>query len=32
MRCYAAGDPIDMREILKTFPITLTSVRDYASR
>jgi uncharacterized protein YbjT (DUF2867 family) len=30
MRCYAAGDPIDMRETLKTFPVQLTSVRDYA--
>lgn len=32
MRCYAAGDPIDMRETLKTFPVQLTSVRDYAGR
>jgi uncharacterized protein YbjT (DUF2867 family) len=31
MRCYAAGDPIDMRETLQTFPVHLTSVRDYAS-
>ena len=30
MRCYAAGDPIDMRETLKAFPVQLTSVRDYA--
>ena len=32
MRCYAAGDPIDMRATLKAFPVTLTSVRDYATR
>jgi uncharacterized protein YbjT (DUF2867 family) len=31
MRCYAAGDPIDMRETLKAFPVQLTSVRDYAN-
>lgn len=30
MRSYAAGDPIDMRETLKMFPVRLTSVRDYA--
>ncbi len=30
MRCYAQGDPIDMQETLKVFPIQLTSVRDYA--
>jgi hypothetical protein len=30
MRCYAAGDPIDMRETLKAFPVQLTSVREYA--
>jgi uncharacterized protein YbjT (DUF2867 family) len=30
MRCYAAGDPIDMRETLKAFPVKLTSVKDYA--
>ena len=29
MRCYAAGYPIDMLETLKTFPVQLTSVRDY---
>ncbi len=32
MRCYAAGDPIDMRETLQAFPVQLTSVRDYARR
>lgn len=32
MRCYAAGDPIDMRETLKAFPVALTSVQDYAGR
>jgi NADH dehydrogenase len=32
MRCYAQGDPIDMGETLKAFPIQLTSVRDYAQR
>jgi uncharacterized protein YbjT (DUF2867 family) len=30
VRCYAQGDPIDMRETLKVFPVRLTSVRDYA--
>jgi uncharacterized protein YbjT (DUF2867 family) len=30
MRCYAAGDPIDMQETLKAFPVQLTSIRDYA--
>ena len=30
MRCYAAGDPIDMQETLKAFPVPLTSVREYA--
>jgi uncharacterized protein YbjT (DUF2867 family) len=30
MRCYAAGDPIDMRKTLEAFPVQLTSVRDYA--
>jgi uncharacterized protein YbjT (DUF2867 family) len=29
-RCYAQGDPIDMRDTLKAFPVRLTSVRDYA--
>jgi NADH dehydrogenase len=31
MRCYANGDPIDMRATLRTFPITLTSVDEYAA-
>jgi len=30
MRWYAKGDPVDMAETLKTFPVELTSVRDYA--
>ena len=29
-RCYSAGDVIDMTATLKTFPMTLISVRDYA--
>lgn len=29
MQVYAQGDPIDMRETLKAFPVQLTSVRDY---
>ncbi|MDR8390809.1 SDR family oxidoreductase [Aliifodinibius sp. S!AR15-10] len=29
MLCLANGDPIDMRETLETFPVKLTSVRDY---
>jgi uncharacterized protein YbjT (DUF2867 family) len=29
-RCYAIGDPVEMQETLKAFPIELTSVRDYA--
>ena len=32
MRCVAAGDPIDMRETLKAFPIGLTSVEEHARR
>ena len=32
MRCYAQGDPIDMQETLKSFPIKLSSVKDYAQR
>jgi uncharacterized protein YbjT (DUF2867 family) len=32
MRCYAAGDPIDMRETLRVFPVQLTSVGEYARR
>jgi uncharacterized protein YbjT (DUF2867 family) len=31
-RCYAAGDVIDMRATLTSFPMTQTSVRDYARR
>ena len=31
MRCYAAGDPIDMRAPLKEFPVVLTSVAAYAA-
>jgi NADH dehydrogenase len=30
MRWYAQGDPIDMQETLKAFPVQLTSVRDHA--
>jgi hypothetical protein len=30
MRRYAKGDPVDMAETLKIFPVQLTSVRDYA--
>lgn len=30
MRCYAHGDAIDMRETLRAFPMTLTSVERYA--
>jgi hypothetical protein len=30
MRGYAQGDPIDMQETLKAFPIELTSVQDFA--
>ncbi|MFO7632481.1 MAG: SDR family oxidoreductase [Caldilinea sp.] len=32
MRCYAAGDPIDMRATLKAFPVQLTSVEEFAHR
>jgi uncharacterized protein YbjT (DUF2867 family) len=28
----AQGDPVDMRETLRTFPLQLTSVRDYAQQ
>src|SRR5262245_56444786 len=31
-RCYADGDVIDMRATLTSFPMALTSVRDYADR
>lgn len=30
MLAYALGDPIDMQETLKAFPVELTSVRNYA--
>jgi hypothetical protein len=30
MRCCAAGDPIDMREMLEAFPVKLTSVKEFA--
>ena len=30
--CYADGDVIDMTAILRSFPMPLTSVRDYAHR
>ena len=29
-RCYAQGDSIDMREMLKKFPMQLTTVQEYA--
>ena len=32
MRCYAQGDLVDMDEVLATFPIKLTAVKDYATR
>jgi uncharacterized protein YbjT (DUF2867 family) len=32
MRCYAAGDSIDMRDMLAAFPMQLTPVWDYARR
>jgi NADH dehydrogenase len=32
MRCYAQGDSIDMKEILKVFPMQLTSIKAYARR
>ena len=32
MRCYAQGDPIDMQETLKAFPMQLISVREYAQQ
>lgn len=31
MLCLAQGDPIDMDEVLKIFPIEMTSVRTYAN-
>ncbi len=30
MQCVAQGDPIDMKKILNTFPIKLTTIREYA--
>jgi hypothetical protein len=30
MRCYAAGDAIDMRETLRAFQIEMRSVASYA--
>jgi NADH dehydrogenase len=30
MQCYAQGDPIDMQDTLKAFPVQLTSVKAYA--
>src|SRR5512140_197502 len=30
MRCYANGDPIDMRATLRDFPISLTAVDEHA--
>jgi uncharacterized protein YbjT (DUF2867 family) len=32
MLAYANGDPIAMQQTLKLFPLTPTSVKDYASR
>jgi len=32
MQWYAQGDPIDMEETLKVFPVQLTSVKAYAER
>ncbi len=32
MRCYAAGDPIEMQETLKAFPVKLTSVKEFAQQ
>ena len=31
MRCYANGDPIDMRATLRAFPVALTSVDEHAA-
>jgi uncharacterized protein YbjT (DUF2867 family) len=30
MSCFAKGDPIDMQETLKAFPMQLKTVRSYA--
>jgi uncharacterized protein YbjT (DUF2867 family) len=32
MLAYAKGDPIDMKQTLKTFPVELLSVKDYTQR
>ena len=32
MRCVAAGDAIEMRETLKTFPVKLMSVKEYVQQ
>lgn len=32
MLSYAQGDPIDMQDTLRAFPVTLASVKDYAAR
>jgi hypothetical protein len=32
MQWYAQGDPVDMQETLKEFPVQLTSVKAYAER
>ena len=32
MQGYAKGDPVDMEKTLKTFPLRLTSVKEYAER
>jgi NADH dehydrogenase len=32
MRCYAMGDPIDMRVTLQAFPLKLTSVEEFAAK
>ena len=32
MRCYALGDPIEMRSVLDAFPVHLTTVEEYAAR
>jgi uncharacterized protein YbjT (DUF2867 family) len=32
MLSYAQGDPIDMQDALRAFPVTLASVKDYAAR
>ena len=31
-RCYADGGVVDMRELMRRFPLTLTTVREYAVR